>query len=205
LELYNATNDTIDLSGFYLSDDRTVLTKFSIASSPQSKIAPHGFHLYWCDNQIAQGEKHCNFSLASIGETVYLTHPDGSTILDSLKFGSLPSDYSYGDLPNGSDEIISFNYPTPNQSNELTQLPEILSALNFLVYPNPSTGKCIVYNGEHGVGEINLLTLNGKSILRSTIQIGNNEIDLSALENGLYLLKFTCADHSAYTKVMLCK
>lgn len=205
LELYNATNDTVDLSGYYLSDDRTFLTKFTIASSAQSKIAPHGFHLYWCDNQIIQGEKHCNFSLSSFGETVYLTHPDGNTILDSLKFGTLPSDYSFGDIPNGSDEMTSFNYPTPNQSNELTQLPETGLKMNLMVYPNPSNGRCVVYNGEKEKMDLSLVSLNGLLLRQYTVQPGNNEIHLNDLENGIYVFRFTLNGNSTYNRIILCK
>lgn len=161
--------------------------------------------MYWCDNQIIQGEKHCNFSLSSFGETVYLTHPDGSTILDSLKFGTLPSDYSFGDLPNGSDEMTSFNYPTPNQSNELTQLPENGLKMNLMVYPNPSNGRCVVYNGEKEKMDLSLVSLNGLLLRQYTVQPGNNEIHLNDLENGIYVFRFTLNGNSTYNRIILCK
>lgn len=59
---------------------------------------------------------HVPFRLSASGETVYLTHPDG-TLADSLAFGPIPTDVSVGRYPDGSATLGFLSAPTPGASN----------------------------------------------------------------------------------------
>jgi len=120
IELYNAGDDTIDIGGFYISDNLNLLTKCKIPTNyPDStKIAPHGFLIIWFDGQTDQGPLHTCSKLSGSGEDVVITDKDGKTIIDYYTYGSQTTDYSFGRLPDGSDNWVQFYKPTPGASNQ---------------------------------------------------------------------------------------
>ncbi len=72
---------------------------------------------------------HTNFKIASAGETITLTDPDGNTV-DSVFTGSIRADASLGRQPDGDDHWHFFNEPTPGFSNvtigyDTTNLPGV--------------------------------------------------------------------------------
>ena len=114
LELYNSSDSELSLSGLYLTDDMDELDmwKFSIESVPAKS-----FLVVFCSDKddVIGGEVHTNFKLTSKGETVYLT--DGVSILDSMKFGIINEDYSYGRIDEISDIKTHLAIPTPYKPN----------------------------------------------------------------------------------------
>ncbi|MBN1408728.1 MAG: CotH kinase family protein [Calditrichaceae bacterium] len=62
---------------------------------------------------------HTNFKLSADGESVYLTRPDSSAA-DSLTFGKIPTDHSYGRQPDGDSTCYYFVESTPGSSNITT-------------------------------------------------------------------------------------
>ena len=187
VEIYNPSNDTIDLNGFYLSDDITLPNKFLITSGSNStKIYPKGYKLFWCDNQTLQGNLHTNFALSAIGEKVFLTKPDGITVIDSLQFSTLPIDYSFGSFPNGTKEYTVFNYPTPNESNNVTGIENLEDQLNFLVYPNPANDQLNVVNLSEGQIQFSLFSQDGKCTMTEKINPGKTSLNTGNLAPGFY-------------------
>ncbi len=59
---------------------------------------------------------HTNFKLNSSGEELCL-YNQFAEIVDSVSFGQLPTDYSYGRKPDGETGWYIFNQPTPGASN----------------------------------------------------------------------------------------
>ena len=59
---------------------------------------------------------HTNFSLGGDGETLVLTQPDGTTA-DTVTFGKVPCDTSWGRLPDGGETFGWFSVPTPGDGN----------------------------------------------------------------------------------------
>ncbi|MDF7807747.1 lamin tail domain-containing protein [Pontiellaceae bacterium B12219] len=96
IELYNNSESTVDLDGWYLTDDLSDLTQWSF---PAITLAPKSFLIVFASDQdqsIAGSELHTNFKLSAGGETVALVHPDGTTIEHALSFPALEEDVSYG-------------------------------------------------------------------------------------------------------------
>jgi len=60
---------------------------------------------------------HTNFKIKSSGENLYLTFPDGR-IIDSLRATSIPEDISFGRKPDGGEEWLLFEKPTPGNVND---------------------------------------------------------------------------------------
>jgi len=114
IELYNSSDSELSLSGLYLTDDidEPGMWEFNVKSVPAES-----FLVLFCSDKddVIGGEAHTNFKLTSKGETVYLT--DGTSILDSMEFGTINEDYSYGRLDESSDIKTHLAIPTPNKTN----------------------------------------------------------------------------------------
>ncbi len=87
IELFNPTASAVDLSGWYLSDSATTLTKFPIPSG--TTIAPGGY-LVFTEAQFGTG-----FALSKNGESVYLSNP-ASLVIDAHDFGGSDSGVTFG-------------------------------------------------------------------------------------------------------------
>lgn len=117
IELYNANNFDVDLSGLYLTDDYGDLDKSKI---PDGVVIPaNSFLTFFADNDEEDGPLHTNFSLRSKGEEVALAMQlaTGLVILDSISFDDAPFMASYGRVTDGADDWTLFGAPTPDASN----------------------------------------------------------------------------------------
>ena len=132
-ELYNPDDTAADLSGFYLGQGTTNMTRFRIPDG--CTIPPHGFLLVWADDQSSQNgtnwtDLHVNFKLSKDGEAIGLFAADG-TVIDFVSFGPQTADVSQGRFPDGSACIVALTKPTPGADNYLavTNTPPIIAAI----------------------------------------------------------------------------
>ncbi len=102
-ELYNSSNQPVDLSGYYLTDTLTNATKFRI---PPGYVVPaNGYLIVWADEETNQNtatnaQLHVNFKLSAGGEELGLFGADGAKI-DGFAFGPQTDDISEGRFPDG--------------------------------------------------------------------------------------------------------
>lgn len=182
IELYNPNEYPISLDGYYLSDDENNLTKFQLIPVKEHTISANGYSLFYASNVTARGLDHCNFVIND-NETIYLVSTDGTTILQELTIPVLGDDFSFGSSPNGSLNYVEFSDPTPRQNNDETTLQELNKELSsFTLFPNPT--KTVVEFSK--IGNYTLYNLNGLQI--KTIE-NANQLDLSELSSGIYLIK----------------
>lgn len=114
IELYNPTTASINLEGWYLSDNPGNRIKWIF---PKVSMEPNGYLVIFAsgkDKRIA--ELHTNFSLSSSGEQIILLKPDGETLVFALdsNFPEQYPDISYGFI---DGNISYFDSPTPGQPN----------------------------------------------------------------------------------------
>ena len=113
LELYNASDVTIDLSGMYLADDTTM---YLIPGGVT--IDAGGYLLFWTDDESGQGDTHTNFKLGKSGDDITLFDTDGTTVLESIiGFETQTDDVSYGRYPDGTNNWDFCSTPTPEATN----------------------------------------------------------------------------------------
>ncbi|MEM9819520.1 MAG: CotH kinase family protein, partial [Bacteroidota bacterium] len=117
VELYNQSAAAIEVGGLYLTDDLDHPTKWQI--SQPSTIPPGGFLIIWADDDTEQGGLHSNFKLGGNGETLALVQVlnNSTNIIDSISFGAIPLQASYGRESDGSPNWVTFSAYTPNASN----------------------------------------------------------------------------------------
>jgi hypothetical protein len=138
IELYNTTTKSIDLSGYFLSDDSGNLSRWQFRAG--SVITAHDYLIVYADG-LDTG-LHTNFNLAKEGEKVLLVNKQG-TIIDSLSFPYQLTDISYGRKRNDPHVFGYFEVPTPGEINDYQMAKGISPAPVFSVrggfYPGPQT------------------------------------------------------------------
>ncbi|MEE9445794.1 MAG: lamin tail domain-containing protein, partial [Cocleimonas sp.] len=111
IELHNTTNQSQNISGFYLSDDAATPTKWKIPAG--TTLAANQYLMVWADKKDTKAnELHANFSLSSKGETLTLANTAG-TVVDTLTFGKIDTGVSAGK----SGNTVVYFVPTPKAQN----------------------------------------------------------------------------------------
>ena len=160
IELYNPTNQTVPLTGYYLTDNKDSLMQWKFPDG--ISIAPSDYLLVWCDNDLDQTGLHTNFKLNADGEFIALTLPDGVTILDSVSFGAQYADTSFGRIPDGGT-TWSFLKPTPDKKNLLTSIENeslMPEAFSVAAFPNPFNSTSTIRFTLPSTGRIKIVLYN---------------------------------------------
>ncbi len=115
VELYNGGQETVNLSGWFLSDDPQELTKWAI---PQLVLEPGQRAVIFCSGRdgVYDGQLHASFSLSASGEDVLLSSYAGVCI-DSVSFGPSEANSAFAVDPE-SGELTTTDYPTPGYAND---------------------------------------------------------------------------------------
>ncbi len=129
VELYNTTDQPIDIAGMYLSDNEAKPQKFQIPDNDdqQTVIAPHSHLIVWASKRDNIGEQiHASFKLSNAdGEKVILTSADGKWH-DILSYTTHDGKESVGLYPDGGKEVYSMQLPTIGKANTLTSFAKYL-------------------------------------------------------------------------------
>ena len=119
VELYNTTDEPIDVAGMYLSDNEKKPLKYQISkgdSQTSTTIPAHGYLIVWCDKLESKDQLHASFKLDADGGSVLLTAADESWS-DRLIYTEHHEDQTVGRYPDGGNDIFVINVPTIAQSN----------------------------------------------------------------------------------------
>lgn len=181
IEIYNASDSSKSLKGYYITDKANNLTKHKLDSA--IVIPSKGFLLLWADDDENLGQLHLNFKLSASGELIYLVKPDGVTIEDSISFGAQNTDISLGRNGDGNSQWVPFNPSTPNKSNIHVSVPSVLTQKKEVtVYPNPVREE--LFFSEKLTGK--LISIDGR-LLKEFKQ--KSSLTLQEIPSGVYLLQ----------------
>ncbi len=139
IEIWNPTNETINLAGWHLTDNANNLNKWTFPNAPQSILASGAYLLIFASGQSTEtyidagGFLHTDFALSAEGEFLGLTDPNEQIVhAYSPKFPAQVRDVSYGLLPSGStltlidqQQTTQVLVPTNNSldANQVGQAP----------------------------------------------------------------------------------
>jgi len=143
IEIYNANSEPVDLGGLYLSDNKTIPTKYQIplGKSDSTTISARGFYVFRADALPRLGVNHLGFDLMSSGEDLLITQILGSNtlIIDSLSYDVQSEGISYGRVNNGVNSWMEYPSPTPGWSNTgASDINNITSEeMGINIFPNP--------------------------------------------------------------------
>ncbi|MGN1369398.1 MAG: lamin tail domain-containing protein [Aristaeellaceae bacterium] len=117
IEIYNSSAETVDLSGYGLSDNLGRARKWQFPAG--TLIMPGEYKIIRCDGDTeanTAAEPHTSFSLSRAGGyAVVLADPTGK-ILDKLVLPEVPTDVSYGRTL-GREGFFYYDAPTPGMQN----------------------------------------------------------------------------------------
>jgi hypothetical protein len=124
MELFNPNTNTVNLSGFYLTDNLGQPAKWPVPLG--TFIAPGGFLLVWADNQpeqnsayVTNGQLHAGFQLNNDGEAIGFFTP-GGVAQHIVTFGGQFENVSGGLFPDGAtNAVYSMTNFTPRAANTL--------------------------------------------------------------------------------------
>jgi hypothetical protein len=123
IELYNSGPDTVNLNGWFLTDNSTNLTKWRF---PSTELYSGSYLLVFAsgkDRAVAGSELHADFKLDGDGEYLALVLPDGATVGSEFapQFPRQQSDVSYG-LDEQTGARLFFANPTPGWANDVNNV-----------------------------------------------------------------------------------
>ncbi|MFT4032626.1 MAG: CotH kinase family protein [Siphonobacter sp.] len=116
-EIYNPNAYSVNLAGYYLTDNLANPTKYQIPTTSSLSVPANGYLILWASEELTRGANHVNFKLSADGEAVALYSPDGSTLVDNVTFPAQRTDVSYGRKPDGSTTWLYFSSSTPSATN----------------------------------------------------------------------------------------
>lgn len=216
IELYNPTDDPINLKSYFLTDDFSTPEKWAF---PDTTILPSEFLLIWADNDEEEGILHTNFGLSNDGEELGLYVKNGAElfIADTLTFGVQSNDVSFGRNGDGSDSFVFFSPPTPGASNGIINPTEEELASPFGIqlfqnYPNPFNPETTISFRLNKPSEVTLevFSIEGRlvqTLANSRFNSGSHSIrfDASSLSSGMYFYRLTSNNQSLTKRLVLIK
>ncbi|MCP4256292.1 MAG: lamin tail domain-containing protein, partial [Planctomycetes bacterium] len=142
IELHNTTSNAIDISGWFLSDSSSNLTKYQIVAG--TIIAPDGYIVFYEDqhfnNPSAPGSNQ-PFALSENGELLYLSSAEGNVLTGYRQvedFGGSETGVSFGRYfkpSTGNYNFVPMSENTPGSANSYPKVGPIV--INEIMY-NPS-------------------------------------------------------------------
>ncbi|MBO4812264.1 MAG: lamin tail domain-containing protein [Prevotella sp.] len=144
LELYNNTDQPIDVAGLYVSDDLDEPLKFQIPqSSLLNTVIPAGSHLIlWADKLESQSQIHANFKLGNDdGQMVVVSssdafvannssyfsqHPSMHAFVDGMTYNAHRGDESVGRFPDGGADFYLMTRPTIERTNRVLTTDQLI-------------------------------------------------------------------------------
>ncbi|MCW5909169.1 MAG: CotH kinase family protein [Chitinophagales bacterium] len=190
IELLNVTAQPLGLSGLYLSDDASNLTKWPC---PAEAVIKQGEHLVlWADDEdVTYLDMHTNFNLSNSGDAVYLS--DGVTVFDSIVFGVQVADRGIARCPDGTGSFQTVVIRTPRSVNDCSSGIFEVNSVNVHLFPNPVSSFLHIVCDE-GVATTDLFSLSGERV----ISANNNLLNVQQLASGCYLIKVTTLHNNVW-------
>ena len=166
VELYNNTNDVIDLNGYYLSDKLDNPVKWQFTES--IIIQPNSFEIIYLsgrdemngDGQYGDGP-HTNFKLSQTryDEYIALSNSDGE-LLSYFNMSPAQLNHSIGRVSDGAEDWGVFSSPSPGNSNQNSD-PRYASLPEFDLNPGFYDNQVEVLISTQDTGVMIYYTTNG--------------------------------------------
>ncbi len=130
VELFNPTDQDIDIAGMYLSDNRDNPQKyqFSHSSGVSTVIPAHGHTIVWCDGKSALNQLHATFKLENADNAFVSLQAEDGSWTDSLIYKAQNRWQTFGRYADSGNYVATFTRPTIGTSNSLTKYTPVYAA-----------------------------------------------------------------------------
>jgi hypothetical protein len=206
IEIYNNTDEVVDLGSLFLSDNPDSLTKWKFDLG--TFLDPDDYLIVWADKDLEEEGIHADFKLSKSGEQLYLLHEDG-TFIDSLSYGEQETNIASARIPNGTGNFVMQDQ-TFNGHNE-TPNATIAQELDgdIRIFPNPAEGVFFVDLSRVEVfGEKMMVLRNYLGQLVKIVENAGTDLVTVQMENvgtGFFTVEIVFEDGSSVVRKILVK
>ncbi len=141
-ELYNTTDEPIDIAGMYISDNPANPQKFQVPASDNLNtiIQPHSHLVLWASKRDMTGSHiYTGFKLGNNdGEQIILTSENGEWS-DTLTYIEHGAKETVGLFPDGGNKVYRMGHPTVGNANEINSNSEYLYTYVYNKEDKPQT------------------------------------------------------------------
>ena len=203
VELYNNTDEPIDVEGMYLTDDPSTPKKYMISkegTDVNTVIPAHGHLIVWCDKQATTSRGlHAPFKISNDGVVMMLMAADQSW-RDLMRVDAHDGNSTVGRYPDGNKDVFVMNVPTIEKANTTSSYVAQVdqSGLNSIrpVLADGSLRVCyaadrLIVKGEKSSSvQVSVYTADGTlaSQERARLHEGTAYVDMAHLKAGLYIV-----------------
>ncbi len=143
IELFNPNYNSVNIGGYYLTDDLNNPMKYWIPTGdPATKIPSRCYTVFWADDKPTRGIFHLNFDIEG-AKTIALFSANGRTLIDKV---DLPADHrpdiTYGRINNDSDEWVYLEKSTPGANNDYSKKKS--AGENFVEFDPYGVGMTVI-------------------------------------------------------------
>lgn len=193
VELYNPGTSSINIGGYYLTDDKDEPRKWQIPTG--TSIAAKGYLIVWADGKNLN--LHANYKLGVDGEKLLL-YSNTMLFQDSVRYPVIETDFSFGRTVNGAGEWALLTAPTPGTSNVSTVVKGLAPKPNFniqggfyssnqsVTLSSPLAGAVIRYttDGSEPTASSPIFsgTITAQKTTKTTQKYGNNRLNKTGIQ-----------------------
>ena len=185
VELYNTSNATVDLSGWFLTDDESELLKWSFPTG--TTLAAAEYMIVWTDDDGTQGPLHTGYKLSSSGESLILLDA-AKNFVDTCFFGAQATDQGFARVPNGTGNF-KIQEATFNGNNDNVPTVNVAANRAVNIFPNPTSGTLTIQIAAPNAAQpVVISDLHGR-VLRTIAAQSSLTVDISTLPDGVYVIQ----------------
>lgn len=192
IELYNNTSMDIDLSDFYISNDRDVMKHWRFPAG--TKILANDYLIIWADRDLDEEGLHASFKLNKSAGELVLSFENGG-IIDEVDFNDQETNIGYARVPNGTGDFKKQEATFGSHNNVVSLVENEPVKDQWSVFPNlVELGQDIVIKNSTDLDvELQILDGIGRIIWRKEIKLypGENILKTSGmpLHSGIHIIK----------------
>ena len=205
IEVYNYGSEPFDLAGLSFSDKVNNLQLSPIAYGYKSTIVESKQRvLVWANSDPVDGPLYLNFNMnVDKSKTIYLSNASDE-IISEASYDPHDTNESYGFQTDNDGEWILYGVcdkitATPGKANggitcRGTGLTDTeVSESSLSMYPNP-TSCGVTITSKSLIANVSILDVNGRTLLDYAPEKEEISIDLSAIPQGLYIVRIECEE-----------
>lgn len=203
IELYNASAQTVNLAGLYVTDNLNNRTKYQLleGNGDEMILQPGAYKILWADEDLSQGADHIDFKLSADGEAVGLYQVMGENIhmIDEYVFNAQLYEGSFSRIPNATGPFIFTSVSTPVVMNEIITGIEQEDLL-VSVYPNPVKDYLYI-DSPYPIQHIELSDCLGRPI-QTFSNVRQQQLSLVNNPPGIYILRLKSGNRLKTLKII---
>ena len=205
VELYNTTNEPIDVEGMYLTDNLNKPEKYQITkgnTKANTIIPAHGYLIIWCDKrETSDRGLHASFKISDDGGSMALMAADKSW-KDVMDYCAHDSKVTVGRFPDGNADVYKMDVPTIAASNVktsyVTEVEQTGGQTDIRTATQDNNGLNLCYGSGQLVlsaaaeqATVSVYTVGGQLVEEAVVTFtgGSAHLDVSHLQSGFYVAR----------------